>query len=274
MDTLHDDLRALKACSLTCKSMFASTRHLIHQSLHLPLQSPTSHSALFHYVRRAHLRTYSSFLPSTLLPYLRHFQSLDRVHTLTIDCYRAGEWAWGNQHRTCFVHLYPTLTSLKLHHPFGHHRLLLQFVLQFPNLENLCLEWLGSVNDNWVPDLTDPTIVDQFPPLRGHLRLAGNFAAAQWPVEFTRELSNGINFRSAELEDFSGSPAQNILNGCGHALEDLTIVTHAHGTHRPFSPSLTTVDRLAPYLFFQHGGYSWGSTGSLEPGFFVGWLSA
>ena len=33
VDTLHEDLPALKACSLTCKAMFASTRHLIHQTL-------------------------------------------------------------------------------------------------------------------------------------------------------------------------------------------------------------------------------------------------
>ena len=32
MDILRDDLRALKACSLTCWAMFASTRHLIDSS--------------------------------------------------------------------------------------------------------------------------------------------------------------------------------------------------------------------------------------------------
>jgi hypothetical protein len=33
IDTLQEDLPALKACSLTCKAMFASTRHLIYQTL-------------------------------------------------------------------------------------------------------------------------------------------------------------------------------------------------------------------------------------------------
>ena len=37
MDMLYDNIRALKVCSLTCKAMFASTRHLIHQRLHLPM---------------------------------------------------------------------------------------------------------------------------------------------------------------------------------------------------------------------------------------------
>ena len=30
---LHDDLRTLEACSLTCKAMLASARRFIHQSL-------------------------------------------------------------------------------------------------------------------------------------------------------------------------------------------------------------------------------------------------
>ena len=35
MDILQDDKRDLEACSLTCKAMFVSTRHLIHQTLHV-----------------------------------------------------------------------------------------------------------------------------------------------------------------------------------------------------------------------------------------------
>ena len=35
MDMLQDDMRALKACSLTCKAMFASTQHSIHLTLRL-----------------------------------------------------------------------------------------------------------------------------------------------------------------------------------------------------------------------------------------------
>ena len=36
VDILHNDISTLKACSLTCKAMFASTRRLIHQGLCLP----------------------------------------------------------------------------------------------------------------------------------------------------------------------------------------------------------------------------------------------
>ena len=42
MNMLHDDLRTLKACSLTCKAMFPSTQHLIHRTLCLTRQNNQS----------------------------------------------------------------------------------------------------------------------------------------------------------------------------------------------------------------------------------------
>ena len=42
MDMLYVDLQALKACSLTCKAMFSSTRHLIHQTLCLNVRNNNS----------------------------------------------------------------------------------------------------------------------------------------------------------------------------------------------------------------------------------------
>ena len=35
VETLQNDMRALKACSLTCKAMFVPARYLIHQTLHV-----------------------------------------------------------------------------------------------------------------------------------------------------------------------------------------------------------------------------------------------
>lgn len=39
VDMLHDNIPALEACSLTCRTMFASTRHLIHRTLDLTLRN-------------------------------------------------------------------------------------------------------------------------------------------------------------------------------------------------------------------------------------------
>ena len=42
MDILRDDLPALQACSLACRVMFASARHLIHQTLYWTPQNDKS----------------------------------------------------------------------------------------------------------------------------------------------------------------------------------------------------------------------------------------
>jgi hypothetical protein len=169
------------------------------------------------------------FTPDIILPHLHRFQSLDRVHTLIIERYHAPLWA--NHYKTCFAHLYPTLTSLTLRRPFGHYRLLLQFALQFPHLENLSLDFLEAERAV-TPGLVVPTVVDQSSPLRGCLRLAGYGTAIQLPSDFTREFPKGIKFRSVELEDFLGNHAQHTLEACADTLESLTIVPLATGTRQ------------------------------------------
>lgn len=269
-DMLHDDIQALRACSLTCKAMFASTRRLIHQTLHLTkrnnervfireeTENPFSWGWIYsddvelnfmsyvgergflRYTRQVHVHNSCLFTPDTLQPHLHHFQSLRQVHTLTIDSYNAITWE--SHYTTCFIHFYPTLTSLTLHRPSGHHRHILQFVLQFPNLENLCLEWPQS--GLIPPGVTVPTIVDQFPPLRGHLRLAGLDGLVQRLMDSAYKPQNWIKFRSVELEDsFDGhAHAQHILNMCAGTLENLTITPRGIGTHRVSLFSLATVE--------------------------------
>ena len=124
VDTLHEDLPALKACSLTCKAMFASTRHLIHQTLcltprnnervltreeeeklrrlkqgyqdvQLRFLSYAGERGLLQYTRKIYIsRCFrrvaipaGAFTPDTLLPHIHHFRSLDRVHAITIEWY-------------------------------------------------------------------------------------------------------------------------------------------------------------------------------------------
>jgi hypothetical protein len=255
VEMLYDDICALKACSLTCKTMFASTRHLIHQTLYLTPQndqrlltreeesryqgqdrldaqlrflSYVGERGFLRYTRQVQIRGFHPFTPSILLPHLHHFQSLDRVHTLTIDHYNTD--LWETHYKSCFVHFYPTLTTLTLRHPFGHYRLVLKFALLFQNLENLNLEWPGS--DRIPEGVAVPAIVDQFPPLRGHLRVVGIRGAIWWPKGFARELQNGISFRSVEIEDSSADYTQDILNACAGTLESLTLVPRGFGTRR------------------------------------------
>jgi hypothetical protein len=259
MDILYSDLHTLKACSLTCKSMFVSTRHLIHQTLHLTPRNNQSiltreekpryqgqdyhdvelrflsfmgERGLLRYVQYLHIRMFlGTFTPDTLLPHIHHFQSLDRVHTITIDHYDTVKWA--THHDTCFVHFYPTLTTLTLRRPLGHYRLVLQFALQFPNLDNLSLEWMEGKHTQ--SGVAVPAIVGQFPPLCGNLRLAGlDDGAIHWPINFAHDIRNKVNFRSVELEGSLGDNAQYILNACAGTIENLTLVPRGFGASHFF----------------------------------------
>jgi len=250
MERLHDDLRALKACSLTCKSMFASTRHLIHQTLYLTLRNnrgvPTHHPGRGHsdtelrflsfmgkrgflqYTRQVHFHMGHVFAPDFLLPHLGQLQSLDRVHSFTIEACDA--LLWQSHHDTIFTHFYPTLTSLTLHRPLSHYRYVLQFALQFPNLQNLCIE--HPAGSEWIrPGLITPATIDVPPPLRGHFRLVG-VGVVRWPTKFSYELPSGINFRSVELQGVPRNQGQKIVRACAGTLEDLAIMLCGDGTHR------------------------------------------
>ena len=275
MEMLHGDLRALKACSLTCKAMFASTRHLIHYTLRLTRWNNQSvltweekmrylrwdyrdlelrflsfmgERGFLQYPRHVYLRLDCLFTPDILTPHLNHFQSLDRVHSLTIDAYEG--LIWRNYHSACFAHFYPTLTSLTLHRPISHYRYILQFALQFPNLQNLCIKHMED-GGHTRPDLVIPPIVDESPPLRGHLRLVG-VGTDQWPIEFTNDLPNGINFRSVELQGVFWEHCQRILTACAGTLEDLTIAPRRQCTHSvqrlPRNNWLTSIQQGTPSL--------------------------
>ena len=259
MEMLYDDICALKACSLTCKAMFASARHLVHHTLYLTPQSNpgvltqqeksryqgryrldtelrslsyVGEQGFLRYTRHVHIRGFQLFTPGTPLPHLRHFQCFDRVHTLTIDHYDTDYLE--SRYKSCLTHFYPTLTSLTLRRPFGHCQPVLQFALQFPNLENLSVEWPDV---NCVPrGVTVPAVIAKFPPLRGHLRLVGLGLTPRWSAALIHEFRNGVDFRSVEIEESSAGYAQDILNACAGTIESLTLVSRGFGMCQISSP--------------------------------------
>ena len=238
--------------------MFASTRRLIHQTLSLTddnnksvltlketyryvwrdpdvrlrLLSHMGERGLLQYARRVHHNSRLPFIPSVLLPCLHHFQSLDQIHTLILTSYSPIPWL--NHYKTYFFHFYPTLTSLILRNPDGPYSLLLQFALQFPNLENLCIEQpRGLVLGGLVSAAT--SIQDQSPHLRSLLRLAGIDDPILMGHEFDGGLPSQMSFRSVELEGFFGRRGQYTLNACARTLEEITIIPRRIGTRqRPF----------------------------------------
>lgn len=234
--------------------MFASTRHLIYRTLRvtsranwriltpeekklyaqgggldleLRFLSFMAERDLLKYARHLNIRIGSKFFPPHLVPHLQHLQSLDRVHTLTIHLHDAIRWR--DVHNTYFTQFYPTLTTLAFHLPSGYYLDLLQFALQFPNLQNLTLDYLRDEAQGR-PGMSVPLVVSQSPPLRGHLRCAGlNQINLTWSRESAFNLLNGINFRSIEFQDVHYMQGQQILDGCATSLEELAIHVIGNG---------------------------------------------
>ena len=278
MDMLYDNTRALKACSLTCKAMFASTRHLIHQTFILSQENTLrilTPKEKRHYETGdpyIKFRSVSSMDERDLDVEFRFVSFMDergllqyvrRVHLHTKDLFTPEILLprlhyfqllnrvhtltidyfypnnWVNYHSTVFAHFYPTLTSLTLRVPHSH-EWLLNFALRFPNLENLSLEWLTIYNHlEW--SMTDIAPPERTPPLRGCLRLAGR---GQLSTPF-RKPPKGFNFRSVELYDnFPGSQAQHALNACARTLETLIIKAYPLGKLRLPFPTSAIADRF------------------------------
>ena len=264
MDMLQDDRRALEGCSLTCKAMFASTRHLIHQTLHvtkennqriltskekkkhargdyllaLRLLSFMGEHDLLKYTRHLNISIgYFAFSPNILEPHLRHFKSLDRVNTLTIYSYDGV--LWRDVYNTYFTQFYPTLTTLALRYPTSHYRFVLQFALQFPNLENFTLEGLRHETGDY-PGTSVPPIVTQHPPLNGRFRCAFLYSRdPEWAKELAFGPLRGINFRSVEFRDVHWEHCQHILDGCASSLEEFTVRIDGDG------------EKESPHRFFR-----------------------
>ena len=276
MGTLQDDMNALKACSLTCKPMFASTRHLIHRSLRVSWEnnqkiltpeeqeryvqgdrrelelrfvSFMGERDLLKYARHLNISIgYVRFSPYALEPHLQYFRSLDRIHTLTIRLFYA--FAWCDVYNTYFTQFYPTLTTLSFHSPIGHHRFLLQFALRFPNLENLTLDSLQEGTLVW-PGASVLPLVTKSPPLCGHLQFADlSPMDPVWTREFAFDLPNGINFRSVEFCDVHWKHGQPVLDGCAGSLEELTVhnVTNGERESRLRSFRVATTERIGSHL--------------------------
>ena len=287
MDILKDDMRDLKACSLTCKAMFASTRYLIHRTLYvtwgmnekiltpaekeqyerggslgldLRFLSFMGEHDLLKYARHLNIRVGSGFSPYALESHIQHFRSLDRIHTLTIHPFDARPWS--PSYDAYFTQFYPTLTTLALHFHVGSYRFVMRFVVQFPNLENLTLNYLRS--ETWLlPGTSAPLRVSQPPPLRGHLRCSGlgPRRIPIWATELAFDLQNGINFRSVEFKDVHWERGQQILDGCASSLEEFAVHIIGNG-EKESSPRSFSVTETGCTNSHLQGAANWVSSNS------------
>ena len=193
---LRDDLKSLKACSLTCKAMFVSTRCVIHRNIRLswkrnldlftiperqrytlgehpgvPVRvlSEISAYGLLSYARHLYTPLHRNFTPADLQPF-NDFQRFDRIQEL--DIYWLHTPNSLETFDTYFTNIVPTLRSLHLNTPMGDTRDILDFIRRFPHLNDFTLKMPPGNPYGWRTWESAPSpIIKKMPPFRGRLKL-------------------------------------------------------------------------------------------------------
>ena len=248
MFMLGNDLKSLKACSLTCKTMFISTRCLIHRKIRLTgrqnwdvltareqesylhgdrrglmvkvLRGIAAHG-LFPYGRHLFINLYRSFTPANLQPFNDHFQRFDQIQELSI--YWLHTQGFLEQFDTFFRNFVPTLRSLHLDTPTGDSRDILDFICRFPHLDDLTFRMTFEDSRDWrtwrstsLPD------VEKVPPFRGRLKLC---EINDWHGHMLQQLLSlpgKRHFRFVAFWSCLGAVEQPIIDACSDTIETLS----------------------------------------------------
>ena len=228
---LSDDLGALKACSLTCKSLFGAARPLIHQRL--CLVSGWKEGPLFGRLKRGH-RAIERLIDadrSGLLRYTRHLtfrmrdgsfgdpgkmqeylRSISGLHTLTLDTVNTHPFIpIFDKHFSTFTN---TVQHLDVRNAPGTVQQLLFTIHQFPFLEDLSIISPSETEASPQPVQT----FTQSPPFRGKLTLAD--ARSKNLLGSLAALPGGLNFCSLEL--FQCKHSQVVLAACSHSVTSIS----------------------------------------------------
>ena len=240
-----DDSNALKACSLTCKSLFGATRPIIHQRAYFPpiparLERPKPERSLFRlrrrvpeaferlievdrsgllrYTRHLTIQLWGLFDPPSTQTYLPYLRPITNLHTLTLARFRVGSLI--QVFHECFGTFTDTLRHLDIRNAYIADQQLLYIISQFRLLEDLTIvSPIGAYPGHPVPAIT------QSPPLRGTLVFVQPDSR-----DFSDGLATfpgGLNFRSLEL--FRSNDSRPVLDACGHSVTSITYLWCEHG---------------------------------------------
>jgi hypothetical protein len=249
---ISDDLPALKACSLTCKTMLDSAHPLIGGWLYLtstrnrksygrsmksllkrPKKSPDSferlvaadRQGLLQHTRHLVVRIgLSPLTPEFLQPSTPYFRSIDKLQTLAID--HLDLRILMPVFNDCFGMFTHSLRGLDIKHVWDTENHLLCFISQFPLLDDLSIRscyalYLYASSSFSVPQTS--------PPLRGHLHLS-LIMDSQGLCAALARLPGGLKFTSLELKG-CGKPTA-ILTACRSTLRSVSYTwTGTHGKH-------------------------------------------
>ena len=245
---LSDDLKSLKACSLTCKTMFISTRRFIHRKIRLTgeqnwdvltlrekqryiredrrgiavkvLCGIAAHG-LFPYGRHLFISLNKNFTPANLQPFNDHFQRFDRIQELSIYGLHTEEFL--KEFNTFFANFIPTLRSLHLDTPTGDGRDVLDFVCRFPHLDNLTFRMPGVGFDGLgARESESLPVVKKVPPFRGSLKFRESWEFHGHVLLQLFSLPGKRRFRFVDLRSCPSEVEQPIVDACSGTIEALS----------------------------------------------------
>lgn len=229
---LTDDLHALKACSLTCRSWYTIALAYVHHTLVLRGSACGSFRSGLDSLSNLHklgmiplvkeIRvvlsedTDVSFGPEVFAPSdLLHFSAFTNVHTLRIRALDVDRFI--PVIGAYFQQFSSTLRSISLYHPtFSAPQYLSCFLSLFPNLDDVEIRWPSPFSTTIPGTEFMPFSAPEF---RGRLVLEVFPVIETW----THLISMGgvLRFNHMELREVEGSPI--LLEACAETLETLRI---------------------------------------------------
>ena len=238
------DVRSLRACSLTCYSLYIAAVPHLHHTLtvginpyvhSLQARPPTYPSRwsnciqhtnkldLLPFVKKLRICDTFVYCFSGLYPelascsLLHKFPALSNVRELLIEYLDISTFTQRPQQ--LFRHFLPTVQSLALMKPKGSHRQIIYFIGLFQHLEDLELHPRDpELKQEYSVD--DLTLIPHFaPPLRGRLTIL--FSNKVELVGDMISLFGGLRFRSMHLSFVDGM--QLLLGACAETLETLRL---------------------------------------------------
>lgn len=230
---IASDIRALKACSLTCYTWYtAAVPHLHHTFVFRKADLGEDHDGLKSLSRRHALgllpfaREIRILQPPTqhrwFLPQsfgrkdLRYFSAFTNVQSLTLQQLDIHSFIPGIERY--FGHLSPTVRSITLESPRCTPRQLSHFLSLFTNLDDIKVQLFVCLNlPGGIPD--DALVPFSTPKLQGRLTLSSSPVVDTW-----KDLAalSGLRFRSIYLYPVSAC-APVLLSACAETLETLRI---------------------------------------------------
>ena len=227
---LIHDASTLRACSLTCYSLYIASVPHIHPTLYVTLGHKNQNLEwawssrmlnLFPFVETVQIHsghTSSIFSPRIFNPRtLSQFSALTNVSRLEIQKVDIPSFMRCTQ--PYLGHFLPTVRSLTLSAPQGSRRQIIFFIGLFQNLQNLSLfdSTLGIEEREPADDLT---LIPSFtPPLRGRLMVWRVARVGLWK-DMVR-LLGGIQFTDLIIYDVD--EAQFLLSACADTLQSVRL---------------------------------------------------